>query len=54
MAALAFLPFSTAFSLSSTTRSVAASMLSVTGLDLVWVAMGCCLSMEGGCGSLAS
>ena len=39
IAALVFLPFATAFSLSSTTRSVAASMLSVTGLDLVWVAM---------------
>src|SRR3954470_19960653 len=47
MTALAFLPFATAFSLSSTTRSVAASMLSVTGDDLVWVAMCGCLS-DGG------
>jgi len=33
---------------------VAASMLSVTGLDLVWVAMGWCLSMVGGRDALAN
>ena len=46
MAAPAFLPFATAFSLSSATRSAAVSMVSVTGLVLVWVAMGL-LSIDG-------
>ena len=39
MRAPAFLPFATAFSLSSATRSAAVSTVSVIGSVLVWVAM---------------